>query len=130
MHNKYGEGYMKKISRTQGQIIDKKCKKIAIKQPFRFFYQTLSKLSKNSLLVTCIKNLSRIHEKPLTRTQGQIIDVKCEKSAILNSFSAIIELVWELVICNRHSKFGEDTWTIFPVIVSTIKCYSNAAELQ
>ena len=40
------------------------------------------KLSKNYLLVTCITNLKRIPEKlfKLSRPQGQIIDVKCEKS--------------------------------------------------
>ena len=31
------------------------------------------------------------------------------KSAILNFFSAIIELVQELLISNMHNKFEEDT---------------------
>ena len=46
------------------------------------FVQPLLNLSKNYLLVTCIKNLKRIREKlfKLLRPQGQIIDVKCEKS--------------------------------------------------
>ena len=41
------------------------------------------------------------------------------KSAILNIFSAIIELVWELVISNMHNKFGKDTWKTFQVIAPT-----------
>ena len=44
----------------------------------------------------------------LSRQQGQIIDVKWEnhnKSATLIFFSAITELVRELVICNMHDKF-------------------------
>ena len=32
------------------------------------------------------------------------------KLAILNFFSAIIELVRELLISNMHNKFKEDTW--------------------
>ena len=31
------------------------------------------------------------------------------KSAILNFFQAIIELVREMVISNMHNKFGKDT---------------------
>ena len=34
------------------------------------------------------------------------------KSVIL-IFSAIIELVRELVICNMHNKFGKDIWKTF-----------------
>ena len=66
---------------------------------------------KNYLLVTCITNLKRIRGKlfKLSRPQGQIIDVKCENSAILKFFSAIIELVQELLISNMHNKFEEDT---------------------
>ena len=48
----------------------------------------------------------------LSRPQGQIFYIKCEKSQ-LNShfefFSAIIELVRELFIINMHNKFEEDT---------------------
>ena len=55
-----------------------------------------------------------IHEKlfKLSRPQGQIIDVKCEKIAInrpfLIFFSAIMELVQELLISNMHNKFEEN----------------------
>ena len=48
----------------------------------------------------------------LSRAQGQIIDVKCEKSQLighLKKISAIIEPIRELVICNMHNKFGKDT---------------------
>ena len=44
------------------------------------------------------------------------------KSAILQFFSAMIEVVRELVICNVHNKFGKDTWKTFQVIVPTNKC--------
>ena len=61
-----------------------------------------------------ITNLGKIHEKPfmLSRPQGQIIDVKCKKSQSIGHFeffSAIIELVRELLINNMHNKFEEDT---------------------
>ena len=54
-------------------------------------------LSENYLLVKCITNLKRIHEKlfKLSRLQGQIIDVKCSnrnKSAILNFFQPLLNL--------------------------------------
>ena len=56
--------------------------------------------------------MGRIHEKRfmLSRPQDQIIDVKCEnrnKSGIF--FTAIIELVRELLIRNMHNTFEEDT---------------------
>ena len=35
------------------------------------------------------------------------------KSAILNFFSAIIELVREVVISNMQNKFGKETWKTF-----------------
>ena len=59
-----------------------KMRKIAINRPFWIFFQPLLNLSKNYLLVTCITNLKRICEKlfKLSRPQGQIIDVKWEKS--------------------------------------------------
>ena len=53
----------------------------------------------------------------LSRPQGQIIYVKCKKIAINQLFnfffSAIIELVKELVISNMHNRFGKDTWKTF-----------------
>ena len=60
----------------------RKMRKIAINRPFWIFFQPLLNLSKNYLLVTCITNLKRICEKlfKLSRPQGQIIDVKWEKS--------------------------------------------------
>ena len=79
-----------------------------------FFFRPLLNLSENWSLVTCITNLKRIREKlfKLSRRQGQIIDVKGEnrnKSAIVNFFSAIIELVREVVISNMQNKFGKET---------------------
>ena len=71
-------------------------------------------MSENWLLVTCITDLKRIHEKlfKLSRPQGQIIDVKCgksQKNGHFEFFSAIIELVQELLISNMHNKFEEET---------------------
>ena len=43
----------------------------------------------------------------LSRLQGQN-EKNRNKSAILNFFSAIIELVQELLISNMHNKFEED----------------------
>ena len=45
------------------------------------------------------------------------------KSAILNLFSAIIEIVRELFISSMHNKFEEDTWKTFQVIAPTISNY-------
>ena len=46
----------------------------------------------------------------LSRPQGQIIDVKCEKSQeIGHFFPAIIELVRELVTSNMHNELEKDT---------------------
>ena len=52
----------------------------------------------------------------LSRPQGQIIDVKCKKSQLIGHFeffSAIIELVQELLICNMHNKFGKKTFSSY-----------------
>ena len=104
--------------------------------------QPLLNLSKNNLLVICITNLKRIREKfsKLSRPQGQISNKhnkfeedtwktfqviaptrsnywrKIRKIAINRQFwffSAIIELVQELLISNMHNKFEEDTWKLF-----------------
>ena len=93
---------------------------------FIYFFQPLSNLSENCLFVTFITNLSSINTKlfVLSRPQGEIIDAKCTESQKIGYFaffSAIIEPVWELVICNTDNKFGEDTWTNFQVIVPTSK---------
>ena len=51
--------------------------------------------------------------KTLLRPQGQIIDVKMRKMTVNRSFceffSAIIEIVRELVISNMHNRFEDDT---------------------
>ena len=93
-----------------------------------FFFRPLLNLSENWSLVTCITNLKRICEKlfKLSRPQGQIIDVKCEKSQSIGHFffsPAIIELVRELVISNMHNKFEKDTWKTFQVIAPTRSNY-------
>ena len=41
-------------------------------------------------------------------------------------FSAIIELIRELVICNMHNKFGKDRLKTFWVIVPLINGYADA----
>ena len=71
---------MKKVIKLQGKIIDKKSKKISIDHLF-WFFQPLLNFSESWLLVTCITNLDKVHEKllKLSRPQGEIIDihVKC-----------------------------------------------------
>ena len=69
-----------------------------------------------------------IHKKllKLSRPQGQIITVKCKnhnKSAILNFFPAIIELVQELLINTMHNTFEDDTWNTFQGIEPTRSNY-------
>ena len=69
-----------------------------------------------------------IHEKlfKLSRPQGQIIDVKSEKSHQIGHFeifSAIIELAQELLISSMHHKFEEDTGKTFQVIAPTKSNY-------
>ena len=70
-----------KLSRPQGQIIDVKCEK-SHKSAILNFFQQLFKLSENWSFVTCRTNLGRMHEKfvKLSRPQGQIVDVKKQKS--------------------------------------------------
>ena len=68
-----------------------------------------------------------IHDKllMLSRQQGQIIDVKCEKTQKIGHFdffSAIVELVQELHISNMHNKLGKDTCKTFQVIAPTSNC--------
>ena len=84
MHNKLEEDTCENvevIAPTRSNYW-RKMRKIAINRPFWIFFQPLLNLCKNYLLVTCITNLKRICEKlfKLSRPQGQIIDVKWEKS--------------------------------------------------
>ena len=84
MHNKFEEDMWKTfqvIAPTRSNYW-RKMRKIAINRPFWIFFHPLLNLSKNYLLATCITNLKRICEKlfKLSRPQGQIIDVKWEKS--------------------------------------------------
>ena len=66
-----------------------------------------SKVNKSTLDIspTPLLNLK------LLRPQGQIIDLKCEKSQLIGFFFSLanIELVRELVTSNMHDKFGQDT---------------------
>ena len=54
------------------------------------------------------------------------------KSAILNFFSAIFELVREMVISIMHNTFGKDIWDTFHVISPKVNVNADAddAELQ
>ena len=84
MHNQFEEDMWKTfqlIAPTRSNYW-RKMWKIAINRPFFFFFRPLLNLSENWSLVTCITNLKRIREKlfKLSRPQGQIIDVKGEKS--------------------------------------------------
>ena len=58
------------------------------------------------------------------------------KSAILNFFSAIIELVREVVNSNMQNKFGKETWKLFKLSRPQVNVNADAdadaddAELQ
>ena len=67
-----------------------------------------------------MKNFSsyRAHKVKLLREKVK----NRNKSAILNFFPAIIELVREVVISNMQNKFGKETWKTFQVIAPTSKC--------
>ena len=84
IHNKFEENMWKtfQVIAPTGSNYWRKMRKIAINRPFFFFFRPLLNFSKNYLLVICITNLKRICEKlfKFSRPQGQIIDVKCEKS--------------------------------------------------
>ena len=69
-----------KLSSPQGQIIDYTVKNHN-KSAILTFFQPLLNLSENCFLVTCITHFKRILEKlpKLSRPQGQIIEVNCEK---------------------------------------------------
>ena len=130
MHNRFKKDTWKTfqvIAPTRSNYW-RKMRKIAINQPFWIFFQPLLNLSENWSLVTCMTNLKRICEKlfKLSRPQGQIIDVKCEKSQKIGHFfffSAIIELVQELLISNMHNQFEEDMWKTFQLIAPTRSNY-------
>ena len=98
--------------------------KMTVNWPFLIFFLPLLNSSENWLLVTCITDLKIIQGKlfKLSRPQGQIIGVKCEKSQLISHFeffSFIIELVQELLISHMHNKFEENTWKTFQVIAPT-----------
>ena len=102
MHNKFEENTWKTfqvIAPTRSNYW-RKMRKIAINRPFWIFFQALLNLSKNYLLVTCIAHLKRIREKlfKLSRPQGQIIDVKGEKSQLVGHFEFFSGHYW---ICPR-----------------------------
>ena len=84
MHNKFEKDMWKtfQVNPPTRSNYWRKMWKIAINQPFFFLFRPLLNLSENWSLVTRITNLKRIREKlfKLSRPQGQIIDVKGEKS--------------------------------------------------
>ena len=106
------------LSCPQGQIIDVKCEKK--------FYSLLD-FSENWWLRTWVTHLERIHKKfscyPPTRSNyWHKMQRNHNKSANLNFFSAIIEIVPELVISNMGNKFGRDTWKTVHGQIIDIKC--------
>ena len=54
------------------------------------------------------------------------------KNILAIFFSAIIELVRELVICNMHNKFKKDTYNIFKLSCPQVNVNADAdnAEIQ
>ena len=100
MHNKFEQDKWKTfhvIAPTTSNYWHK-MRKIAINQPFWFFFWAIIELVRELVICNMHNKLGRRHEKlfKLSRPQGQIIDVNAKnlnKSAILNYFSAIIACV-------------------------------------
>ena len=102
-------------------------RKIAINQPFWFF----------SAIVKLIRELvtSNMHNKSGKDTWHFFQSIaptrsnyrrKRRKITIIRPFrifSAITELVRELLISNMHNKFQEETWKTFEVIAPTMSNY-------
>ena len=104
----------------------RKMRKIAINRPF-FFFQPLLNFSKNYLLVICITNLKRIWKNfqvfAPTRSNYWRKMWKIAINRPFFFFSAIIELVQELLISNMHNQFEEDMWKTFQLIAPTRSNY-------
>ena len=70
-------------------------------------------------------------EYKLLRPQSWIFDANAKnrnKLAILNFFSAIIELVREILIINKHNKFGKKK--LFKLSCQQVNVKADATELQ
>ena len=74
------------------------------------FFQPLMTLSENWSIVACITNLGWIHEKLSYRSHKvKLLTQKSEKIGHFDFFSAIIEIVGELLFNTMHNKFEEVT---------------------
>ena len=129
MHNQFEEDMWKTfqlIAPTRSNYW-RKMWKIAINRPF-FFFSAIIELVQELL----ISNMHNQFEEDMWKTFQLIAPTRSNywrkmwKIAINRPFfffSAIIELVRELVISNMHNKFEKDTWKTFQVIAPTRSNY-------
>ena len=128
MHNKFEEDMWKifqVIAPTRSNYW-RKMRKITINRPF-FFFSAIIELVQELL----ISNIHNKFEKNMWKTFQVIAPTgsnywrKMRKITInrLFFFSAIIELLQELLISNMHNQFEEDMWKTFQVFAPTRSNY-------
>ena len=128
IHNKFEENMWKtfQVIAPTGSNYWRKMRKIAINRPF-FFFTAIIELVQEPL----ISNMHNQFEEDMWKTFQVFAPTRSNywrkmwKIAINRPFffSAIIELVRELVISNMHNKFEKDTWKTFQVIAPTRSNY-------
>ena len=129
MHNQFEEDMWKtfQVFAPTRSNYWRKMWKIAINRPF-FFFPVIIELVHELL----ISNMHNQFEEDMWKTFQVIAPTRANywrkmwKIAINRPFfffSAIIELVRELVISNMHNKFEKDMWKTFQVIAPTRSNY-------
>ena len=130
MHNKFEEDMWKTfqvIAPTRSNYW-RKMRKITINRPFFFFFSAIIELVQELL----ISNIHTKFEENMWKTFQVIAPTgsnywrKMRKIAINRPFfffSAIIELLQELLISNMHNQFEEDMWKTFQVFAPTRSNY-------
>ena len=129
MHNKFEEDMWKTfqvIAPTRSNYW-RKMRKITINRPFFFFFSAIIELVQELL----ISNIHNKFEENMWKTfyviapTGSIYWRKMRKMALNRPFffSAIIELLQELLISNVHNQFEEDMWKTFEVFAPTRSNY-------
>ena len=102
----------------------RKMRKIAINRPFWIFFSAIIELVQELL----ISNMHNKFEEDMRKTFQVIAPTRSNywrkmRKITINRpfffFSAIIELVQELLISNIHNKFEENMWKTFQVIAPT-----------
>ena len=129
MHNKFEEDMWKTfqvIAPTRSNYW-RKMRKITINRPF-FFFSAIIELVQELLISNIHNKFEENMWKPfqVIAPTGSNYWRKMRKIAIIRPlffFSAIIELLQELLISNLHNQFEEDMWKTFQVIAPTRSNY-------